>query len=249
MLSRAMPRVARIVVPGVPHHVTQRGNNRQDVFFVDDDRRVYLKILAAQCRRYGVTMLAYCLMTNHVHLVPVPGRADALAKAIGRTHWLYSQYVNRMHGRSGHLWQNRFYSCPLGDEEHALLAVRYAERNPLRVGLCRVARRYRWSSAAAHCDGAEDELGLLDLKSWKQLAAGLNWERELALPMSEREIAGVRRATHTGRPLASDKFLSKLEHALGRRLRALPPGRPKQTNRRSKAKRARRSRADRAKNR
>ena len=111
-MMRAMPRVARIVVPGWPHHVTQRGNNRQDVFFVDDDRRAYLTILAEQCRRYRVGMLGYCLMTNHVHLIPVP-RADdedgaSMAKAIGRTHWLYAQHVNRLHRRSGHLWQNRF---------------------------------------------------------------------------------------------------------------------------------------------
>ncbi len=108
-----MPRVARIVIPGCPHHITQRGNNRQDVFFVDEDRDAYLRMLGEQAERFGVRVEAYCLMSNHVHLVATPRHADSLAKAIGRTHWLYTQYVNRLHGRSGHLWQNRFFSCAL----------------------------------------------------------------------------------------------------------------------------------------
>ena len=222
-----MPRTARIVVPGLPHHLTQRGNNRQDVFFVDDDRRVYLKMLGEQCRRYNVSILGYCLMTNHVHLIPVPAREDSLAKAIGRTHWLYAQYVNRLHGRSGHLWQNRFYSNAL-DDDHALLAMRYTERNPIRAGLCRIARRYAWSSAAAHCGGG-GEFDLLDLDAWRALASGLNWEDELALPPSPAEMNMIRRASHTGRPLTSDSVLSKLEKKLGRRLRPLPIGRPRKT--------------------
>jgi REP element-mobilizing transposase RayT len=105
-----MPRVARIVVPGVPHHITQRGNNRQDVFFVDDDRRLYLGLLAKSAARYGLQVLGYCLMTNHVHLVAVPLTAESLAKALGRTDFVYTQYIARRHRRSGHLWQNRFYS-------------------------------------------------------------------------------------------------------------------------------------------
>jgi putative transposase len=109
-----MPRVARIVVPGVPHHITQRGNNRQDVFFVDDDRRMYLGLLAKSAARYGLQVLGYCLMTNHFHLVAVPRAADSLAKALGRTDFVYTQYIARRHRRSGHLWQNRFYSGKWG---------------------------------------------------------------------------------------------------------------------------------------
>jgi putative transposase len=220
-----MPRVARIVLPGIPHHVTQRGNNRQDVFFVDDDREMYLKILSEQSQRFGITILGYCLMTNHVHLIAVPKRGDSLAKALGRTHWLYTLYVNRLHGRSGHLWQNRFYSMAM-DDVHTLLAMRYIERNPLRAGLCRVARRYRWSSAAAH-GGASDATGLLDLETWRSMAKGLNWESELADPLNDVETARLRLATHTGRPLLSDRMISKLETKLGRRLRPLPVGRPR----------------------
>jgi putative transposase len=123
-----MPRVARVVIPGVPHHVTQRGNNRQDVFYTDDDRRHYLRLLGEQSHR----VLGYCLITNHVHLVVVPEHENSLARAIGRTHYLYTLYINRMHSRSGHLWQNRFFSCGL-DEKHAYCALRYVELNPVRA--------------------------------------------------------------------------------------------------------------------
>jgi putative transposase len=99
-----MPRIARAVAVGFPHHITHRGNNRQDIFFVDDDRRVYLEILNEHCDKYGLDVRAYCLMTNHIHIVAVPAKEDSLAKAVGRAHLSYSQYINRMHRRSGHLW-------------------------------------------------------------------------------------------------------------------------------------------------
>jgi len=102
-----MPRTLRIAVPQVPHHITQRGNNRQDVFFVDDDRRVYLSILKEQSEKYGLEILGWCLMTNHIHLIARPSTTDSLAKAVGRTHFLYTQNINYLHRRSGHLWQNR----------------------------------------------------------------------------------------------------------------------------------------------
>ena len=118
---------------GVPHHITQRGNNRQDVFLVDEDRRFYLDTLAEDCRRCGVGVLGYCLMTNHVHLVAVPERADSFARALRRSHSRYAQRFNRQYGRSGHLWQNRFFSCPLG-RDHLLTALFYVDQNPLRAG-------------------------------------------------------------------------------------------------------------------
>jgi putative transposase len=146
------------VVTEVAHHITQRGNNRQDVFFVDDDRRVYLELLQKYCEKYGMRVHGYCLMTNHVHLVAIPEKEESLAKAIGRTHFCYSQYINRFHNRSGHLWQGRFYSCAL-DERHFWLAMRYVELNPVRAKICRKPWRYEWSSAAAHIDGdTESEL-------------------------------------------------------------------------------------------
>ena len=130
--TRLMARQPRIVLPGVAHHVTQRGNNRQDVFFVDDDRRMYLSCLKESAALYGLEVFAFCLMTNHIHLVATPHTEDALARAIGPTHLMYAQYVHRLHRRLGHFWQNRFYSCPL-DEAHAHNAAAYVELNPVRA--------------------------------------------------------------------------------------------------------------------
>ena len=233
-----MPRVARIVIPGVPHHITQRGNNRLDVFFVDDDRRVYLELLRAQSERFGLKVLGYCLMTNHVHLVATPAGEESLAKAVGRTHFLYTQYVNRLHRRSGHLWQNRFYSCAL-DEVHLWRALCDVERNPVRARRVRLAWNYRWSSGPAHT-GQIDPSGLLDLAEWRQTWTPAKWRRQLADPEDAQGLARLRLSTHRGRPLGSDSFLSKLEHRLGCRLRPLPVGRPRKKEKQA-AKQAKRS--------
>jgi len=213
-------------VPGAYHHVTQRGNNRHDVFFVDDDRRVYLELLREQAERFEFRVEGYCLMTNHVHVVGVPEQEESLAKAIGRTHFLYSHYINKMHGRSGHLWQNRFYSCAM-DDGHAFNALCYAELNPVRAAVVKKAWDYAWSSAAAHC-GGEQASALLDLAAWREKMPPNDWRatlKEVARDKHAQET--VRRNTHTGRPLGSDTFLSKIEHRLGRRVRPLPVGRPK----------------------
>ena len=220
-----MPRTARIVTPGLPLHVTQRGNNRQDVFFVADDYRCYLEFLRENAERFGLGVLGFCLMTNHVHLIVVPKTADALAKAVGRTHWRYTQYINRMHGRSGHLWQNRFFSCLL-DEHHCWTALRYVERNPVRARMVRLAWRYRWSSAAAHI-GEKDATGLLDLRAWRRAWKPSAWREALRDREDAEMIETLRARTRTGRPLASDRFIARLESRIGRRVRPLPVGRPK----------------------
>ena len=162
---------------GCAHHITQRGNNHQAVFFVDDDRRVYLELLQEQADKYGLKIAGYCLMDNHVHLVAIPQAQESLAQAIGRTHFRYSQYVNRFHKRSGHLWQGRFYSCAL-DERHFWLAMRYVELNPVRARLCRRPWRHEWSSAAAHTDErAKSEL--LNLSDWYGQMSAEAWRKEL----------------------------------------------------------------------
>ena len=234
-----MPRTARVVIPGCPHHITQRGNNRQDVFFVDDDRRLYLQLLGEYGRRYGLELVGYCLMTNHVHLVAIPRREDSLAKAVGRTPLRYTQYVNRLHARSGHLWQDRFFSSAL-DEGWFWHAMRYTERNPVRAKLVRRAWDWLWSSASAHVRG-DDPTGLLDLRAWRRRLGGGDWRGELTRREDEDIVRRFRGWTNRGTPLGSDSFLSKLERALGRRLRPLPAGRPtkktpKTTSRKTKAK-------------
>ena len=220
-----MPRIARVVAVDTPHHITQRGNNRQDVFFTDGDREFYLDGLRDQSDRYALRIMAFCLMTNHVHLVAIPTREDSLAKALGRTHYYHSRSINALHGRSGHLWQNRFYSCPL-DEGHYWAAARYVERNPVRAKMVRRAEAYAWSSAKAHVDG-KDPHGILDLTNWPGPWRGESWRETLQSVEEDVLLAQLRRSTHKGRPLGTDSFLSRLEAALGRRLRAAPVGRPK----------------------
>ena len=151
-----MARQPRIVVPGCPHHVTQRGNNRQDVFLLDDDRRFYLATLGELCRREKLRLLGYCLMTNHVHLVAIPDSPTSLARGVGGANFRYTLRFNRRYQRSGHLWQNRFYSFALG-RDHLLAALAYVDLNPVRAGMERRAADYPFSSAAAHRSGRGPE--------------------------------------------------------------------------------------------
>ncbi len=220
-----MTREARAVVIGVPHHITQRGNNLQDVFFVDDDRRHYLELLKSRVEQYGLTIHAYCLMTNHVHIVATPAHEESLAKGIGRTHHSYTRYVNKLHGRSGHLWQNRFFSCPL-DESYFLNTVRYVERNPVRARMVRLAWRYPWSSAGIHIAG-QDASGLLSFSEWPGYYKGERWRKQLREAEDEETTGTIRNSTFKGHALGSDRFISKIETLLGRRLRAAPMGRPR----------------------
>jgi len=220
-----MPRLARIVIPGVPHHVVQRGNNRQDVFFVDDDRRAYLAVLRENAKRCGVQVLGWCLMTNHVHLIAVPDKGDSLAGCVGGTDFQYARYINRLHGRSGHLWEGRFHSCAL-DEEHFWTAMRYVEQNPVRAGMERRAWGYAWSSAAAHA-GVREEDAVADLCAWRRMMDASEWREALSHRVAKEEVAFLRRNTERGWPLASDRAVAKFEKLIGRRLRPLRRGRPK----------------------
>jgi putative transposase len=219
-----MSRIARAVAPGVPHHVTQRGNNRQDVFFADADRELYLSILASQCARYHLELLGYCLMTNHIHLIAIPGNPESLAKAIGRTHWIYAQHLNSLHGRTGHLWQNRFFSCPM-DGPHLVTAMAYLELNPVRARLARKAWDYPWSSAAAHVNG-DDPRRIVSARRWKDFIAMADWSDYLASFRDHQADENIRLATMRGRPLGDDSFVAKIESTLGCRLRPSPVGRP-----------------------
>jgi putative transposase len=169
-----MPRIARVVLPGIPHHLTQRGNGHRDVFRGDEDRRLYLDLYRKYSARYQVRTWGYCLVSNHVHLVAVPEREDSLAKALGRTHADYARYFNVRHGGSGHLWESRFFSCPL-EGDHVWAALRYVERNPVQGGMVREAGHGRWSSTRAHILGADPD-GFLAMDAWRDVF----WTRRLA---------------------------------------------------------------------
>ena len=161
-----MGRAPRIIIPDIPHHIIQRGNRRQQVFFDDQDYRVYAKILAGRLEMHGVDLWAYCLMPNHVHLIAVPKRAEAMSIAIGEAHQRYAVYVNKKMEWKGHLWQDRFTSFAM-DEPYLIAATRYVERNPVRAGLAKHPADWLWSSANAHLTGCDDVLvtsaPLLDL--------------------------------------------------------------------------------------
>lgn len=152
-----MPRIARVVAPGFPHHVTQRGNRRQRTFFCDQDYQAYLALMGDWCSRCGVQVWGYCLMPNHVHLIAVPDSQDSLRRGIGEAHRRYTRRVNFRKRWRGHLWQGRFASYVM-DEHYLLATARYVEMNPVRAGLVRRPGRYRWSSAAAHLKGRDDSL-------------------------------------------------------------------------------------------
>jgi putative transposase len=143
-----MGRIARVVAPGVPHHVTHRGNRRQKTFFSDDDYRAYVSLMAEWCRKHGVDVWAYCLMPNHVHLIAVPPDEEALARAVGEAHRRYSRMVNFRKGWRGHLFQERFASFPM-DSAYTYHCARYVEMNPVRAGLVRRPEDWRYSSARA----------------------------------------------------------------------------------------------------
>ncbi len=144
-----MPRRARVVFEGVVHHITQRGNYRQSVFEDDSDKRKYVEFIREYSEKYGMKIYAYCLMSNHVHFIAAPVKEDSLAMTFKYSNMRYSSYFNKKNRRSGHLWQGRFYSCPL-QFEHALEALRYVERNPVRARMVELPWEYEWSSAREH---------------------------------------------------------------------------------------------------
>lgn len=216
-----MPRFARLVVPGIAHHVTQRGNRKQRTFFGPGDYRTYLSLLARFSEAYGVQVLCYCLMPNHVHLLLAPRTSAALARGVGRTHEAYSRIINARMGWRGYLWQGRFNSFPMSDA-HLIAATRYVLLNPVRAGLVRSPEAWRWSSAAAHLAGESD--GVADIASLAPSIA--DWSAFLRLPVAESESEQFRRHSRTGRPLGNDAFVSDLEAQTGRVLRPRKPGPP-----------------------
>ncbi len=216
-----MARPQRLIIVGVPYHLTQQGNHRQDVFLTDDDRRQYLAWLRDYAQRYGLAIWAYCLMTNHVHLVAVPTTELALARTVQMTHMRYTQRINQRQQWSGHLWQGRFYACAL-DEAHCWTALRYVEQNPVRAGLVTAAADYRWSSAAAHCGVLNDPV-LTPIPSHAVLP---DWAAWLAAEDAD-ESARLRQHTQRGYPVGSPDFLASLATRLGHAVQPRPRGRPK----------------------
>jgi len=211
--------MARIVVPGYPHHVTQRGNRRQQTFFDDADYIAYIELLAGLKPKAGADIWAYCLMPNHVHLVVVPEYEQSLAKLFGITHHRYAKRVNEAHDWRGHLWQARFHSFVM-DETHVLAAVRYVELNPVRAGLCAHPQDWPWSSVHAHLRGIDDIL--VNVSPMRERIS--DWRCYLADENSAESLENLRQHTRTGHPAGERVFIEKLETLTGRRLKRRKPG-------------------------
>lgn len=189
-----MPRKSRIVVPGAPHHVTQRGNRRQKVFFCDDDRISYLELLEHYSRKFNTYVLAYCLMDNHVHHLMVPNDPSGLRRVLQPAHMHYSQMINKKMDWAGHLWQQRFYSSVVSPE-YFWIAMRYVERNPVEAKVVEHACDYHWSSAKAHCGQRKDSV-LFYPASWERELRRINdWQSWLETQDSPEKISELKKCT------------------------------------------------------
>jgi len=214
-----MARIARIVLPGVPHHVTQRGNRRAPVFFEDGDYLQYLTLLSDSAQKAGTEVWSYCLMPNHVHLILTPNHEDGLRATLGDAHRRYTRFINARHKWTGHLWQGRFGSVAL-DEDHLAHAVRYVALNPVRAKLVRRARDWRWSSVRAHLAGKDDALVSVApvLERYPEFAALLKSGED------EEMREAIRKAETIGRPIGTSAWLDEIEQRLGRPVRPAKRG-------------------------
>ena len=200
-----MPRSARQIVPGIPHHVIQRGNRQQPIFFTDEDRSRYLLFLKDACEAQQLQCLAYCLMDNHVHLVLTPPSIDSLRAAMSSVHTRYAQRINHQHGLSGHLFQGRYSSYPM-DDAHMMIAVRYVENNPVKAGMVHMAADWPWSSARAHLGVVPD--GLTDIAALSPHIH--NWQAYLSegLEASDKDEA-IEAALRSGRALGDETWIAQ----------------------------------------
>jgi len=220
-----MARIARVVVPGWPHHVVQRGNRRQKVFFSDDDRRNYLDYLKIYGKPAGIHFWGYCLMDNHVHIIAVPDKEESLAWGFSEAHRRYTRMINFRENWRGYLWEGRFKSCPLS-QAHLYAAIRYIERNPVRAKIVEKAWDYPWSSARAHVFKQKDPLlddsfMVSEIKDWK-----------LFLSEEEKKIDADLFKIHAnnGRPLGDNEFIRVIEKLTGRTLHKQKPGPKRKEN-------------------
>ncbi len=219
-----MPRIGRAVAAGFPHHVIQRGNNREEVFFEKDDRKQYLSLLKKYASKWTSPVMAYCLMTNHVHLLTKPGSEESLFKMMQGLTLCYTQYMNRTYGRTGRLWESRYHSCIVDHEKYLWAVARYIEQNPVRAGMVEKAEDYPYSSALAHVKGSKDAVIGEDLFTNDRRQ---DYVLLLRSDVPRKEIERLRYATRTGRPFGTEGFVVEMENKLERRLLQRPKGRPR----------------------
>jgi len=200
------------------HHTTSRsrGNAGQFLLATDSEKKVYLDLLQKYLRLYSVALAGYCLMSNHVHLILIPSEADALAVALKQIHGRFASFWNATHCSSGHVWQGRFYSCPL-DDAHLWIALRYVERNPVRAQLAHRPEQWKWSSAAVHC-GTQIAPSWLAMERFSHRWTVQAWANYAAEIDTGTHLRAIRKSTHTGRPLGQREFVREIEMATNRNL-------------------------------
>jgi putative transposase len=204
--------------------VIQRGNNREDVFFEEDDRKQYLFLLKKYAVKWNSPVMAYCLMTNHVHLLTKPGSEESLFKMMQGVTLCYTQYVNRTYGRTGRMWESRYHSCIVDHEKYLWAVARYIEQNPVRSGLAKKAEDYPYSSALAHAIGSKDAVLGEDLFTNDRRH---DYILLLRSDVPGKEVEQLRYATRTGRPFGAEGFVIEMENKLERKLLQRPKGRPR----------------------
>ena len=222
-----MPRIGRAVAAGFPHHVIQRGNNRAGVFFEKDDWQQYLILLKKYTAKWSSPVMAYCLMSNHVHFLTKPGSDESLFKMMQGLTLCYTQYINRTYGRTGRLWESRYHSCIVEHERYLWAVARYIEQNPVRAGMVEKAEDYPYSSACAHIKGRDDAILGEELFTKDRRE---DYVLLLRSDIPEKEIERLRYATKTGRPFGNEEFVLEMENKLKRKLLQRPKGRPKRTS-------------------
>ena len=221
-----MSRQSRLVLPGIPHHITQRGNRRQVVFYNDQDRRNYLELLREYFDKFNIYLLGYCLMTNHTHKVVIPPQEDSLHLAFKAIHRRYAFHKNRALGWCGHFWQERFFSSPI--EDRALSTVlRYVEMNPVRAGMVSRPEDYKWSSARFNCGLVSDDSHMLKPMSWWNNSVYGSWSNFLNIQKVDYDVESLEDSLRRGLPIGSKEFIENLERSTGKYLRIHPLGRPR----------------------
>ena len=228
-----MPRPARLNLPGIPQHVTQRGNNRQACFFSADDYRLYLDLLSAACHKHDCALHAYVLMTNHVHLLLTPGNPDSVSRVVRDLGRDYVRTINRNHRRSGTLWEGRFKSSLVDAAHYCLACYRYIELNPVRAGMVRHPGDYPWSSFRCNTTGEPGGL-ITPHVCWLQLGAR-DADRRAAYSglfrdaLDQHLIKHIRYSLDKGLPTGNDRFRREIEQALAVKLGNGRRGRPRKS--------------------
>lgn len=223
-----MARRPRLTIIGHPHHITQRGIRKLDIFKSDLDRKIYLKIFHEYSSKYGLTTIGYCLMTNHIHFIVVPEFSFSISKTFKDTHCSYAKYFNLRYQFKGHLFEDRFYSCAM-DERHSINAIRYVERNPVEAGIVEFAQYYRWSSALSHINQKIID-PLIDEKSKNIFNSSMyNWNDELQRRKTLDDQNLHELHLKIGLPLGGTDFLEKLKKDYNIEVEFKKPGRPKKS--------------------